>query len=221
MAKLKDIIGKEAWEKLPKETQEKYSKADLEDVSEGKYIPKDRFEQVNEKAKEYKKQVGERDKQITDLKEEFKDAEGLKEKVETLETANKEQKEKFEAEIKKKDETYALEKSLSSLNFKSESTKKYFMSQIDMEKVKVIDGEVIGLKEQVEGLKKDNDFCFAEEQKKKGAPDFTLLGGEEGNEGGEEGNEGNKSYGARLADKRKKEEEATKSIDSFFGGGDN
>lgn len=210
MAHLKDIIGKEAFEKLPKETQEKYSKADLEDVSEEKYIPKDRFNQVNEKAKEYKKQVGERDKQISSLKEEFKDAEGLKEKVETLETANKEQKEKYEAEIKAKDDSYALEKALSSYKFTNENTKKYFMSQIDMEKVKVVDGEVIGLKEQVEAKKKENEFCFI--SKKAGSPNFELNNDPDDVKGGKE----DKSFGERLVERKAEEAKLAANADNFF-----
>ena len=89
MAKIKDIIGEEAYKALPDDKKKELDKQDFEDVSEGKYVPKSRFDQVNEQAKEYKKQIGERDTQISNLKDEFKDAAGLKEKVEELEDKNK------------------------------------------------------------------------------------------------------------------------------------
>ena len=79
---LKQIIGEELFNQLPEEKKKEYAKQDLQDVSEGKYVPKDRFDQVNQQSKDYKEQVSERDRQIESLKNEFKDVDGLKDKVE-------------------------------------------------------------------------------------------------------------------------------------------
>lgn len=81
MAHIKDIIGEEAFNALSEDKRKELDKKDFEDVSSGSFILKTRFDQVNEQAKEYKKQVGERDKQINNLKEEYKDVDGLKEKL--------------------------------------------------------------------------------------------------------------------------------------------
>lgn len=172
MAKIKDIIGEEAYKALPEDKKKELDKQDFEDGSEGKYVPKVRFDQVDEQAKEYKKQVGERDKQITNLKEEFKDAKGLKEKVEQLETDNKTQKETYEKQLADINFNNALEKSLGSFNIKD---KKIIMALIDKEKLKVDGDDVIGLKDQIEPLKKSNEYLF--EKEVKGTGSF-VTGGE-------------------------------------------
>ncbi|GAA0735668.1 phage scaffolding protein [Clostridium oceanicum] len=172
MAKLKEILGKELFKQLSEDKQKEYKNKDLEDVSGGNYIPKQRFEQVNEQAKEYRKQVGERDTQISKLKEEYKDVDGLKDKVTELETANKNQKETYEKQLNDIAFNNALEKSLGFFNVKD---KKLIMALIDKDKLKV-DGEtVIGLKEQIEPLQKSHEYLF--EKEIKGTGTFGTGGG--------------------------------------------
>ena len=176
MAKLKEILGEELFKQLPEDKQKEYKDKDLEDISGGAYIPKVRFDQVNESAKEYKKQVSERDKQITELKEEFKDTAGLKEKVEQLELDNKTQKEIYEKQLADVAFSNALEKSLGDYKVKDS---KLVMALIDKDKLKVDGDTVIGLKEQIEPLQKSHDFLF--EKEVKGTGSF-VTGGEGGSE---------------------------------------
>ncbi|EQB3099731.1 phage scaffolding protein [Clostridium botulinum] len=166
MAKLKDIIGEELFKQLLEDKQKEYKDKDYEDVSNGSYIPKLRFDQVNEQAKEYKKQVGERDAQLKNLKEQYKDVDGLKEKVEKLELDNKTQKENYEKQLNDIAFNNALEKGLGAFNIKD---KKLIMALIDKEKLKVDGDTVIGLKEQIEPLKQSHDFLFEKEVKGTGA----------------------------------------------------
>ncbi|KEH84589.1 phage scaffolding protein [Clostridium novyi] len=166
MARLKEILGEELFKQLPEDKQKEYKDKDLEDISGGAYIPKVRFDQVNESAKEYKKQVSERDKQITELKEEFKDTSGLKEKVEKLEADNKTQKETYEKQLADIAFNNALEKSLSAYKIKDS---KLVMALIDKDKLKVDGDSVIGLKEQIEPLQKSHDFLFEKEIKGTGS----------------------------------------------------
>ena len=146
MAKIKDIIGEEAYKALPDDKKKELDKQDFEDVSEGKYVPKSRFDQVNEQAKEYKKQIGERDTQISNLKDEFKDAAGLKEKVEELEDKNKTITDDYEKKLSDIAFNNALEKGLGAFNVKD---KKLIMALIDNDKLKVDGDSIIGLKEQL------------------------------------------------------------------------
>lgn len=160
MAHIKDLIGEEAYNALPEDKRKELGKKDFEDISGGTYIPKSRFDQVNEQAKEYKKQVGERDTQISKLKDEFKDTEGLKEKVEKLESDNKTQKETYEKQLADINFNNALEKSLGSFSVKDN---KLIMALIDKDKLKVDGDTVIGLKEQIEPLKTSHEFLFEKE----------------------------------------------------------
>ena len=157
MAKIKDIIGEEAYKALPDDKKKELDKQDFEDVSEGKYVPKSRFDQVNEQAKEYKKQIGERDTQISNLKDEFKDAAGLKEKVEELEDKNKTITDDYEKKLSDIAFNNALEKGLGAFNVKD---KKLIMALIDNDKLKVDGDSIIGLKEQLEPLQKSHEYLF-------------------------------------------------------------
>lgn len=203
MAHIKTIIGEEAFNALSEDKRKELAKKDFEDISGDAYIPKQKFDQVNEQAKEYKKQVGERDKQITDLKEEFKDAAGLKEKVTELEAANKNQKETYEKQLEDINFNNALEKSLGSFNVKD---KKLIMALIDKDKLKVDGDNVIGLKEQIEPLQKSHDFLF--EKEKKGTGSFITGGGDGGDE------PTNNSFATQLG-KQKAEAMKTKGLADF------
>lgn len=173
MAKLKDIIGEELYELLSADKQKQYENKDYEDISGGAYVPKKRFDEVNETAKEYRKQVGEMEKQISDLKDQYKDVNGIKEKVTELENANKTQKETYEKQLAEIEFNNALEKSLGIYNIKD---KKLVMALIDKNKLKVDGDNIIGFKEQIEPLQKSHEYLF--EKKPNGTGSFNTGGGD-------------------------------------------
>ena len=203
---LKQIIGEELFNKLPEEKKKEYAKQDLQDVSEGKYVPKDRFDQVNQQSKDYKEQVSERDRQIESLKNEFKDVDGLKDKVEQLTRDNAKQKEDYENQIKTINFNNALKASLSSYKCKDED---YLMSKIDRNSIKLnSDGTILGLKEQVEAFKKGHEYLF--EKEIKGTGSFNTGGGS---------SEGNapkfENFAERFGKQRAEAIKNTKDISSF------
>ncbi|QDY32676.1 phage scaffolding protein [Clostridium sporogenes] len=202
MGKLKDIIGEKLFKQLPEDKQKEYKDKDLEDISGGAYIHKVRFDQVNEQAKEYKKQVTERDTQIANLKEEYKDVDGLKEKVGQLEKDNKAQKDTYEKQLSDIAFNNALEKGLGNFNVKD---KKLIMALIDKDKLKIDGDNVIGLKEQIEPLKQSHDFLFEKEVKGTGA--F--------NTGGNNDPEPNKTNFATELGKQRAENMKAKSLIDF------
>lgn len=202
---LKQIIGEELFNQLPEEKKKEYAKQDLQDVSEGKYVPKDRFDQVNNQVKEYKKQVSDRDTQISNLKEEFKDVDGLKDKVEQLTRDNAKQKEDYENQIKTINFNNALKAGLSSYKCKDED---YLMSKIDRDSIKLnSDGTILGLKEQVEAFKKGHEYLF--EKEIKGTGSFNTGGGSEG------GTPKVDNFAERFGKQRAEAIKNTKDISSF------
>lgn len=205
MAKLKEIIGEELFKQLPKEKQTELEKQDLEDVSEGKYVPKARFDQVNSESKEYKKQVGERDTQITNLKEEFKDAKGLKEKVEELEADNKKKDDDYQAKINTIKKENAIEKALGEYKCKN---KKVVRALLDEEKLIFKDDEISGLKEQMEAIQKDNDYLF-EKEAAPGTEDF--IPGGEGKDPKDK-----KEFGEQLAESKIEASKQAENLSKFF-----
>ncbi|MDU7948702.1 MAG: phage scaffolding protein [Clostridium sp.] len=203
MANLKAIIGEELFKQLPDEKQKEYEKKDLEDISDGAFIPKVRFDQVNEQAKEYKKQVGERDNQISTLKEEYKDVSGLKDKVTKLEDDNKKQKEDYESKLQEINFSNALDKALGEYKVKNS---KLVKALLENEKLKVDGDSIIGLKEQMEAIKKENEFLF--EKEVPGAPDFLS--------GGDSTKLDNKSLGEKLGEAKASSLKTNQDIDKFF-----
>ncbi len=205
MAKLKDIVGEELFKQLPEDKQKEYKDKDFEDVSNGAYIPKTRFDQVNEQAKEYKKQVGERDTQISKLKDEYKDVDGLKEKVEKLELDNKTQKEGYEKQLNDISFNNALEKALGVFNVKDKVS---VMAHIDKSKLH-LDGESItGLKDQIEPLQTSHDFLF--EKEIKGTSSF----GTGGSTGGQEPTHST-NFAEQLGKEKAESLKQVKDISSF------
>ena len=205
MAKLKDIIGEDAYNALSEDKRKELGKKDFEDVSNGAYIPKTRFDQVNEQAKEYKKQVGERDTQISKLKDEYKDVDGLKEKVEKLELDNKTQKEGYEKQLNDISFNNALEKALGVFNVKDKVS---VMAHIDKSKLH-LDGESItGLKDQIEPLKTSHDFLF--EKEIKGTSSF----GTGGSAGGQEPTHST-NFAEQLGKEKAESLKQVKDISSF------
>ncbi|MCC5422511.1 phage scaffolding protein [Clostridium botulinum] len=202
MAHIKDIIGEEAFNALSEDKRKELDKKDFEDVSSGSFISKTRFDQVNEQAKEYKKQVGERDKQINNLKEEYKDVDGLKEKVEQLELDNKTQKETYEKQLSDIAFNNALEKGLGAFSIKD---KKLIMTLIDKDKLKVDEDNVIGLKEQIEPLKTSHEYLFDKEIK--GTGSFVT--------GGNNDTQPNKTNFASELGKQRAENMKAKSLTDF------
>lgn len=206
MAKLKEIIGEELYNKLSDDKKKEFENQDLRDVSEGKFVNKERFEQVNKQAKDYKKQVEERDQQITDLKDEFKDAKGLKEKVEQLESDNKKQKEEYEKQINDMNFNNALKAALAPYKCKDTD---YLMSKINKDSIKLNeDGTIIGLKEQIEPFKKEHGYLF--EVEPKGTGSFFTGGGEAG---GKEPT--NTNFATQLGKEKAESLKQVKDISSF------
>ncbi len=87
---LKEILGEELYNQLMEKLGDKHKVAV---VSDGNWIPKDKFDAMNEEKKQYKKQVDDMNKQLGELQGKLKDNEdvnktigALKKQVEDKET---------------------------------------------------------------------------------------------------------------------------------------
>lgn len=119
------------------------------------FIPKSRFDEVNDAKKQLETDIKTRDKQLEDLK--AVDAEGLKAEIEKLQGENKTAKEKFEADLKQMKIESAVEKAL--LGAKAKNIKAV-KALLDLEKAE-LDGDTIkGLDEQLKKLQEGSDSKF-------------------------------------------------------------
>jgi len=149
---------------LDEETAKKVEAASAEELKG--YIPKARFDEVNNEKKSLELTVKERDVQLETLKNSTGDVEGLKKQIETLQTDNKTAAEKYAAEIKTLKINAAVDAALSGAKAKNAKAVK---ALLDLEKAKLVDdGTIEGLADQIKKLQgaDDSKFLFDTETKK-------------------------------------------------------
>ena len=122
------------------------------------YIPKNRFDEVNEAKKNAEALVKERDNQIEALKADNADNEALKTQIAKLQADNQKAVEAKDAEIKKIKLDNAVHTALVGAGAKNV---KAVLPFLNLEKADIDEnGIVTGLSEQIEALKKVEDCSF-------------------------------------------------------------
>jgi len=119
------------------------------------YVPKERFNEVNEAKKNAEALVKERDGQIETLKASSGDNEALKKQIEDLQAANKAAAEKYDADLKQLRLDNAVDNAIAAAHGKNA---KAIKALLKLENVEVLeDGTTKGLTEQIEALTKAED----------------------------------------------------------------
>ncbi|GAA0122243.1 phage scaffolding protein [Clostridium faecium] len=157
---LKELLGEELYNQVIQKVGD--NKIDV--VSNGNWIPKDKFNALNEQLKTANTTIG-------DLKKSNIDNEALQTKVGEYEAKVK----GYEKQIQDMQFNYALEGALKGANVRNTKAVK---ALLNLENVK-LDGEtLIGINEQIEKLKKSDGYLFVEEQNQ---PQFTGIKPTDGN----------------------------------------
>jgi len=164
-------------------TEEQATKAAEASAEELKgFIPKLRFDEVNEAKKKLEEDIKTRDKQLEELKK--LDAEGLKAEIEKLQNENKATKAKFEADLKKMKVDNAVEKALLEAKAKNTVAAKALL-KIDYDKAELDeDGKVKGLDDEIKRLveAEETKFLF-DVQSKNDKPGFKGIKPDERKDG--------------------------------------
>ena len=154
----------------------------LEDASQEElkgFIPKSRFDEVNEAKKKLDEDIKARDKQLEELKKSSGDSEALKKQIEELQQQNKTASDEYKATINQMKLDNAVNSALTSAKAKNTKAVRPFLN---LDKATVgEDGTVAGLEDQIKALKKADDtkFLFEEE-----ASEITKLTGMKPGESG-------------------------------------
>ncbi len=124
------------------------------------FIPKSRFDEVNEAKKTLEEDVKARDKQLEELKKSNGDNETLQGQIKKLQDSNKAEKERYESELKSLKIANAVKLAVNGKVHDEDLV----AGLIDKEKL-VIDenGGIIGLEEQVKSLREKKAFLFKSE----------------------------------------------------------
>lgn len=144
-------------------------------ILDGNYVPKSRFNEVNDSKNDLEGQVKDRDRQLKDLKKAAGDNKELKNKIEALEEGNKKTREDYEAKIKQIKIDNAVDVSLKDAGAKN---LKAVRALLDLDGLKIDGDSIDGLKEQIESLQKDEGTSFMFDTKE---PQVMITGGKPAN----------------------------------------
>jgi hypothetical protein len=130
------------------------------------YIPKTRFDEVNNEKKRLELDVRDRDGQLEKLKNSTGDVEELKKQIETLQNDNKAKDEAHKAEIKQMKIDNAVESALVGAKAKNSLAVKALLKDLDKAEL-LEDGTIKGLAEQLTALQKSDSYLFDAKETKK------------------------------------------------------
>lgn len=157
MEKLKDLLGQDLYDQV----KEKLGDNKIGIINDGSYLPKEKFNSVNEDLKEIKKQLAERDQQLKDLEAKAGGNEELVKEIEGLKAKNEATINEYEAKIKEKEFNFALEAALTKSKAKNVRALKALLNldgaELDEQ------GQVIGLEDQIKNIKQSDGYLFHEE----------------------------------------------------------
>lgn len=163
------------------------------------YVPKHRFDEVNEAKGQLEQDLKDRDTQLADLKKNVGDNAELKKQIEDLQSENKTKDEEYQTKMKELSLNAALKLSLANDVHDSDLV----LSLIDKEKIELADDGSIkgGLDDQVKSLRESKTFLFVEKQgdKPPAFKGFTPTDGKGADDkGGKDHDDGN--FGKQLAE---------------------
>ena len=121
----------------------------------GQTVPKTRLDSKIQEVNDLKGQIAERDTQLEELKK--VDAEGLQAKITELQTSNEQLKTDYEQKLQQRDFDYELENALRASKAKNPKAVK---ALLDVEKIQLVNGQFVGLEEQLTPLKSSDDYLF-------------------------------------------------------------
>lgn len=137
----------------------------------GKMIPKSRFDEKVAEVNDYKQQLTDRDTQLTELQAKASGHEELQAQITALQQQNEQAQAEYQQQLQQKEFDFALTEALRDAKAKNP---KAVRALLDSESIKYENGQLIGLSEQLEKLKKSDDYLFVAEGLKGNTP---LQGG--------------------------------------------
>jgi hypothetical protein len=157
-------------------TEEQSTKAAEASTTELKsYIPKHRFDEVNEENKTLKATAKENETALETLKKSTGDADALNKQIEALQKDNKAKDEQYQADLKELKLNNAIKLAIAGKVHDEDMAAGLF------DKTKLIlgdDGKITGLDDQLKSLQESKKFLFKEETPPTGnKPGFVPVGG--------------------------------------------
>lgn len=150
---LKELLGEELYSQV----KDKAGDHKLAVVNDGNWFPKEKFDAVNTDNKELKQTIKERDEQLQDLSGKAQGNEDLQKQIEKLQEDNKQAAEAYQQKLDKQAFDFALEKAISGAEARNPKAVK---ALLDVDSIKLDGDKLLGLDEQLKGLKESDSYLF-------------------------------------------------------------
>ncbi|MCM3705323.1 phage scaffolding protein [Cytobacillus firmus] len=160
---LKELLGEE----LYKQVMGKVGDSKIAIVSDGNWFPKEKFDAVNTENKDLKKQLKDRDTQLTDLQGKAQGNEDLQKQIQQLQNANKKATDDYEAKLAQQSFDFALKEALSGAKAKNP---KAVEALLNKDAIKLDGDKLLGLDDQLKAIKESDAYLFDAEQNQQQQP---------------------------------------------------
>lgn len=149
---LKELLGEELFNQVEAKLDGKKMMID-----DGNFIPKSRFDEVNNAKKDLLKQLSQKDEQLQDISKKYSENKDLVAELDVLKNDKAKLIKDYEDKIKANEFNYALDNALMGAKCKNNKALK---ALLDMEGIKYQDGKLNGLEEQLKALKESDSYLF-------------------------------------------------------------
>ena len=177
MKKLVDIVGKDAYESLPDDIKKQYGEKELI-INDGTYIPKAKFDNLNEQKKDLENQLKETNDKVQELSK--VNTEELKKQIEDLQNKYEEDTKALNEKYNKRESDIKLNDYAKDLKFSSNSARKSFMNDLKAKELKFEEDKLVGFDDFVNSYKENDPDAFIEEKKEE--PSVTVNTGDNHND---------------------------------------
>ncbi|NLI05374.1 MAG: scaffolding protein [Actinomycetaceae bacterium] len=158
---LKEILGDDIYNQVAEKLKDN-ANIKLANIANGSYIPKDKFDSVNNDVKTYKAQLTELQTQLEAVKASAAGNQQLQAEIQKLQTQLTEK----DAEMKQQAFNIAVKDSIRGYKVHDPDV---IMPLLDMKTIaQGENGSIVGLKEQLEAMKTARPYLFIEENSSKG-----------------------------------------------------
>ena len=161
MKKLVDIIGKEVYDGLSEEIRKEYDEKELI-INDGTYIPKTKFDSLNEQKKDLENQLKETNDKMQELSK--VDTEELKQQIIDLQKKYEEDTKELNSKYEAREYDIKLNDYTKDLKFSSNSAKKSFMNDLKAKELKFENDKLVGFDDFVNSYKENDPTAFMEEK---------------------------------------------------------
>ena len=179
MKKLVDIVGKEVYDGLSEEIKKEYAEKELI-INDGTFIPKQKFDNLNEQKKDLENQLKETNDKMQELSK--VDTEELKQQIIDLQKKYEEDTKALNSKYEAREYDIKLNDYAKDLKFSSNSARKSFMNDLKEKELKFEDDKLVGFDDFVNSYKESDPDAFIEEKKEE--PSVTVNTGDDHNDKG-------------------------------------